>query len=289
MAVKSKRRMVPKVTLHVVSDATGNLASHMLHAVLTQFPGLDAELVFHLFQDDTRGLEQELGEIRGKGHLVVHALLDPSMKAHADRICATKRIPAFDLTGALVQFIADHTRVAPANELSRLHDADEGYFNRIEAMEFTAQHDDNRRLDSIDEADIVIVGLSRVSKSPTSTWLGAKGFKVANVAIAREVGFPEELDKVMRRTVAFTCRPKDLFEIRKRRFEGFQKEIEAQEVDDLPYYDLKSVVREVSWANREFKKRGYPIIDITGQTVEELAALVLTDLKIKSRDLFYMY
>ena len=271
----------------MISDATGNLASHMIHAVITQFPDVEFELKYHLFQDEPDKLSKTLKALRGKKHLVVHALLNPDMKLMAHEICKAKKIPDYDLTGALVQFIGDHTHTPPANELARLHHADEGYFRRIRAMEFTAQHDDNRRIDSIDEADIVIVGLSRVSKSPTSTWLGSKGYKVANVAIAPETGLPEQLGMVKGRIVAFTCRPKDLYEIRRRRFEQFEKEIGDQDLDQLPYYDLRSVVSEVSWANKEYRRAGYPIIDISDHTVEELAVMVLTELKIKNEDMMF--
>ena len=272
-----------------MSDATGNLASHMIHAVITQFPSVDFELHYHLFLDEPGKLMKELKKLRGQKHLVFHALLDPEMKRMVHTLCEDKDIPDFDLTGKMVQFVADHTRTAPANELARLHHAGEGYFRKIRAMEFTAQHDDNRRIDTIEKADVVIVGLSRVSKSPTSTWLGAKGYKVANVAITRETGFPKELERVVDRTVAFTCRPRDLYEIRTRRFERFREKIEGESLDHLEYYDLRSVVSEVAWSEKKYRALGYPILDVTGHTVEEIAVMVLTELEIENDDMMYRH
>jgi len=274
-------------TLHVVSDASGNLAGHLIHSVVTQFPDIHFKLKYHLFQNKPEALEETLSHIESGRHLVFHALLDPDLKLMTHRVCRERRVDDFDLTGSLVQFIADHTDTPPVNELSRLHATGHGYFRRIRAMEFTAQHDDNRRLDSLEEADIVIVGLSRVSKSPTSYFLGAKGYRVANVAISRETGFPEELEAVRDRTVAFTIRPKDLHDIRLRRFTGFQDEIEGRNLEELPYYHLRSIVSEVAWAEKEFRAREYPLIKITNHTVEELGSLVLTVLELDEEDIFF--
>jgi regulator of PEP synthase PpsR (kinase-PPPase family) len=277
------------VVLHVVSDATGNLASHMIHAVITQFPGVDFQIIQHVFQREPNKLRETIDGMEGRNHLVLHALLDSELKRLIHELCREKRIDDFDLTGSLVQFIADHTHTAPVNDLARLHHTGEGYFRRIRAMEFTAQHDDNRRIDTIGEADIVLVGLSRVSKSPTSTWLGAMGYKVANVAIAREIGFPKELEAVKERTVALTIRPKALCEIRKRRFEGVREKIDESQLEDLPYYNLRSVVSEVAWVEKEFRKRGYPILDITDRTVEEVSVLVLAELNLQDHDVLYRH
>ena len=160
MAAKKKPT---RITLHIVSDATGTLARHLISTVLTQFPDLNLRQVYHTFvqnDDDIQGVVKQLRRTR---NLVVFGLIKPEHKKQLCMACDRLRIPRFDLTGSLVQFIADHTFTAPVNELSRLHETDAGYFKRIEAMEFTAQHDDSRRIDTIDQADVVIIGLSRVS------------------------------------------------------------------------------------------------------------------------------
>lgn len=272
-------------TLHVISDATGNLGSHMLHSVLTQFPQDRFRLEYHLFANQEAEIRKHLASMDADHHLVFHGVLLPEHKQLVHELCEARGVPNYDLTGGVVDFLSAQTGLKPANDPSKLHPVDQQYFARIRAMEFTAQHDDNRRLESIDQSDIVIVGLSRVSKSPTSTWLGSLGYKVANVAISQETGFPKELAGVQDRTVAFTTRPRDLWQIRRRRFEGFQEKISEQDLEQLPYYDLRSIVSEVSWAEKEYRARKYPIFDISGQTVEEVAARVITTLKPKGRDL----
>lgn len=272
-------REAPAYQLHLLSDATGNLASHMVHSVLTQFPEERFGFVYHLFLRSPGDVDAALKGVKGPRDLVLHRLLEPGLKARVLAHCRAQGLADYDLTGGLKDFLEQQTGWKPYNDPERLHQVDEQYFRRIQAMEFTAQHDDNRRLETIHEADLVIVGLSRVSKSPTSTWLGSLGYKTANVAISMETGFPKALEAVRERTAAFTTRPRELWQIRRRRFDGFSKKIEQESLEQLPYYDLRSIVSEVAWAEKEYRARNYPIFDITGQTVEELASRVITTLK----------
>ena len=261
--------------LDIVSDATGSLAGHMINSVLTQFPDLKAKYVYHIFKRGPEDVRETIKSFRKGNHMVLHALLNAESKTAIEEACTRLKIPHYDLTGSLVQFIMDHTGAKPVNELSRLHETNEGYFQRIEAMEFTAQHDDGLGLASLEEADIVIIGLSRVSKSPTSTYLSAWGYKVANVSIVPETGFPKELDRVHKKIVALTLQPRRLYDIRRKRFEDTVREIDEKHLKELPYYNLRAIIREVMNAEAEYKKRGYPLINITEMTVEETAATIL--------------
>lgn len=276
----------PLYTLHIISDATGTLARHVINAVLTQFPDLNVKQIYHVFQNRKDEVEKTIRTFKRRNHLVFFALLDPECKQLIHDACVQRKIPHYDLTGSIVQFISDHTRTSPVNELARLHQTDTGYFQRIAAMEFTAQHDDSRGLHTLDQAELVIVGLSRVSKSPSSIYLGSLGFKVANVSITPQTGFPAELNKVKKKTIAFTLQPKRLHDIRRARFKDYRQHAEGQ-MEDLAYYNLRAVVEEVVWAEREYRRRGYPLLDITNMTVEEVAANVLRVLGTRRKDLAY--
>jgi [pyruvate, water dikinase]-phosphate phosphotransferase / [pyruvate, water dikinase] kinase len=280
-------RQKPPYTLHLISDATGTLARHMISAVMTQFPQLNVKQVYHVFNNRKDEIEKTIRTFKRRDHLVFFALLDPEAKQAIHSACVERKIPHYDLTGSLVQFICDHTHTEPVNELTRLHQTDTGYFQRISAMEFTAQHDDSRGLNTLEQADIVIVGLSRVSKSPSSIYLGAMGFKVANVSITRETGFPPELEKVRKKTVAFTLQPRLLHQIRHKRLRSYREFAAEHNLSELSYYNLRSVIEEVVFAETEFRRRGYPILDITNMTVEEIAANVLRTLGTNRRDLCY--
>ncbi|MCC6579635.1 MAG: kinase/pyrophosphorylase [Phycisphaeraceae bacterium] len=258
--------------LHIISDSTGSLASHLINTILTQFPGVQFHKEYHPFSDTAEKIDavvRSLGRKR-KDQLVLHALVHPEQKLAVRNACVRIGIPHFDLTGSLVQFISDHIGVLPDDELSRLHQVDSGYFLRIDAMEFTAQHDDGRNLDSIQESDVVLVGLSRVSKSPTATYLGSLGHKVANVSLAPETGIPRELDRraVKKKVVALTSTPKALYRARYSRWND-------EQIRQLRYATLQDVIREIVWAESEYRKRGWPILDITGMTIEKAAATVL--------------
>ena len=269
-------------TFHLVSDSTGNLAQHMLGAVLTQFPDLHAKQIHHVFVDTPDEITKLGKQLKKQRTLVFHSFVNAEHKVALEAICEKKGIPQFDLTGSLSAFIAQHVGMDPVGELRRLHATDNGYFQRMDALEFTLQHDDSRRLESIHEGDIVIVGLSRVSKSPTSTYLGWHGYRTANVSISLESGFPKELSRCKRKVVALSMQPKRLFEIRTRRFQ-LNRFSETAEIanKDFSYLNLRDVVHEVMQAEAEYRRRKYPIIDVSSRTVEETAAMVLETLKLR--------
>lgn len=271
------------MALHIVTDGTGNLAGHMLASALTQFPHVVVSRIFHLFRNGVHDVESIIRKIH-KGDLVFYAMLDERNKAVVHEACVRRMLPHFDLMGSLSKFISEHVGYLPENDVRLLHPLDEEYFHRIEAMEFTASHDDGQGLETISHADIIIVGLSRVSKSPTSTYLGAQGYKVANVSISTQTGFPKELKaKLKNRIVAFTAQPKMLQEVRARRLEQTTKKIRQLNIGDIDYYSLPAVIREVSRAEAEYRRRNYPVIDITGRTVEETSAEVLRLLGIERK------
>lgn len=274
-------------TLHIISDATGTLARSVISSVLTQFPNLQARQIYHVFTKDKEEVQKAIQSFGKRNNIVFYALLDPEAKQAVNVACVTRKIPHYDLTGSLVQFISDNTGVLPVNKLGRLHQADTDYIERLEAMKFTAQHDDSIRLETIDHADIVIVGLSRLSKSPTAMYMGSLGYKVANVSIAPETGFPKELDAVKKRIVAFTIQPKLLRDIRVKRLKGYHPPGHEDGIHNLKYTDQRAVIREVMNAEREYLKRGYPILDITGMTIEEITANVLRLLGTKRKNMAY--
>lgn len=260
-------------TLHIISDATGSLANHFINVILTQFPDVDIKQVYHTFQDSREKIRETARSFGDRHQLVVHSLTDPELKSLVREECVDRGIPNFDLTGSLVQFISDHINVLPADELWRLHRVDAGYFQRIDAMEFTAQHDDSRGLESLDEADIVLVGLSRLSKSPTATYLGSLGYRTANVSLVPDIDPPRELRRVKHRIVALTMQPKRLYEIRADRLQSLG-------VEHSDYADLRQVTREVAWADALFRRRGYPLIDVTDFAIEKTASKIIKALDL---------
>jgi len=269
-------RKINHYTLHIVSDLTGSLADHLISSVLTQFPDIDFTMHYHTFCDTPEKLQKTIDAFGRGRHLVFYALVDSANKQAIHNACRERGIPSFDVTGSLVQFISDHTHVQPVNELSRLHQGDAGYFRRIDAIEFTLQHDDGRNLETLHQAQIVIVGLSRVSKSPTAVYLGSLGYKTANVSISPQTGFPKQLNQAKKRTVALTIQPQALRAARETRARQFG-------LENTEYTDQRSINREIMEAEEEYHRRGYPVIDTTGETIEMIATRIIEAIGPRNR------
>lgn len=265
--------------LHLISDFTGNLANHLVSTVMSQYPDCEAERAIHRFCDSLEKIDKVLKPLRGPRDVILHAVIDSEAKRRIEEAALTKGIECLDLTGSLTEFLSRALGQQPTNDPDRVHKTDEQYFHRIDAMEFTLQHDDSRRLDTIDQADIVLVGLSRVSKSPTSTFLGSLGYKTANVSFAPELGLPKELKQCRGRIVGLTMQPKRLYEIRQRRFRlnRFATAFEERH-ESISYLDVREVTREVMAAESMYRAAGIPTIDVTQMTIEEAATHVLDKL-----------
>jgi regulator of PEP synthase PpsR (kinase-PPPase family) len=276
------------ITLHIFSVAAGGLANQIVNAVMTQFPELKVDVRTHTYVDSVEKIRTLVRQIKGDNQWIFHALIEEELKQLVIELCGRHGIPQFDLTGGLIDFISENAGLTAADEVGRLYQTDDGYFRRMDALEFSLQHDDSRRLETLEQADIILVGLSRVSKTPTSIYLGYMGFKVANISLAPEVGAPKELKKSYRKkVVALTIQPKKLQEIRSRRMEvnKFDKALDASGSKKLGYVDLRSVIKEVMYAEGLYRERGFAIVNITDQTVEATALTVLEALDL-SRPLY---
>lgn len=254
--------------IHLVTTSTGDLLYRLASIAATQFSGVDFTLVPHRLKTDLEMLEESLASIDGGNAIVVHAVADSAAKQVVRATCVQRRIPHFDATGPLMDFLADCVGALPDNDVGRLHRVDAQYQQRIAAMEFTIQHDDGLGLETLAEADVILVGLSRVSKSPTSLYLGSRGYKTANVSITPQTGFPKELARLKKRIVALTMTPQKLQEIRTARMSDFG-------APGTSYENLSDVIREVIEAETIYRKRKYPIVDVTQLTIEQTAAKAL--------------
>jgi regulator of PEP synthase PpsR (kinase-PPPase family) len=268
------KRIAPKSTdvrrtLHVLSDATGNLAQHMLAALLTQFPPDLLQIHIWTFQRTPDQIDQTLSRIDARNDAVLHALVSAEAKARVNAFCAEKGVPCRDLTGPLSQFVQDITRSQPTADAAKLHAVDQTYHRRIASMEFTLDHDDGLGLETLNEADIVLTGVSRTSKTPTSILLAQYGYKCANVSLAVEVDPPRALLLMpAQKVVGLTIDPHQLAAIRTRRSVDWK-------MGQTDYNDIDHVKHELTWCRRLFSRSGWRTLDVTHSAVEETAARVL--------------
>jgi regulator of PEP synthase PpsR (kinase-PPPase family) len=258
--------------IYILSDSTGNLGRHIVTAILTQFPA-DA------FRVETRGFlrheaqfREVMDQVKVEPGLVFHGLLDRDHKKLVRDGCKQLGVPCCDFSGPFVDFVEQQTGLEPGLNYDLLHSTDDAYKRRIKALEWTLEHDDALGLDTIGEADIVLAGVSRTSKTPTSVYLAQLGYRVANVALAQQVAPPRELLALkQRKVIGLVIDPSTLSEIRQRRQAAWR-------MGDTNYPDPREVAREVAWSRQLFLKQGWPILDVTNQAVEETSAKIVNAL-----------
>jgi regulator of PEP synthase PpsR (kinase-PPPase family) len=258
--------------VYVLSDSTGNLARHLLAALATQFPPASFSAHFHTFLRDRQRLEHVLDLVRVRPGPICHAFVSADFKKRVSNFCKTAKLAHHDLTGGTVDFLASAAGVSPCDDVASLHRIDETYRRRIGAVEFTLAHDDGLGLGTLSEADIVLAGISRTGKSPTSIYLAQQGYRVANVALAMEVPPPRELLALpSKKVVGLVINPQQLVMIRTRREANWG-------MARTSYGDPAHVAREIAWARQLFARQGWPVLDVTDQAIEETAAKVTEQL-----------
>ncbi len=223
----------------------------------------------HSFVRTRRQIAGVMKQVEARPGMVLHSVIDATHKTAISSECRKLRVGSCDLTGPFVDFIAKHSGLKPGKSYDLLHHVDETYKRRIGALEFTLAHDDALGLETLSEAHIVLVGVSRTSKTPTSIYLAQQGYRVANVALAIQLDPPKELLELEeRKVVGLVIEPDTLAEIRARRQRAWR-------MSQTAYSDLREVAREVEWSRKLFEKRRWPILDVTNQAVEETAARIV--------------
>jgi [pyruvate, water dikinase]-phosphate phosphotransferase / [pyruvate, water dikinase] kinase len=214
-------------------------------------------------------LETALADVGSAGGVVFHALVAPEAKRSVEQFCADRRLPVCDLTGSFVEFLTRATGLSPTNNIRALHEVSEGYRARIAALEFTLAHDDGLGLETIHQADIVLVGVSRTSKTPTSIYLGQQGYATANFALAIEAPVPDEvLALPATKVVGLLIDPLRLAEVRHSRRESWS-------MQQSSYTDMTHIAEEIAWSRKLFGRKGWRTIDVTHSAIEETAGRIV--------------
>ena len=258
----------------LISDATGAMGEHVLQAIFTQFPEGSFRLETLTFVNSEAALAQCVARLaRTTTGLVFHATIYPAFKRRIERTCRQQGLAVYDLTGPIMRFAVRASGRQPTLNYSKLHELTPGYFDRVIAIEFAIEHDDGRGLNTMDEAQVILTGVSRTSKTPTSMFLALAGWKAANVPIVMGLEPPTALLAAdPRRVICLTMHPESLTAVRAAR----TKEQLGHRSD---YADLTVVRREVVWSRRLAEHRGWHLLDVTGRAVEETAARIMDRLR----------
>jgi len=256
--------------VYIVSDATGATGQRVVRAALAQFA--NAEVTVELKPgvrdvDEIRSLVQEAGQVRGT---IVHTLAMPELRQIMIEEGRMHHVVTIDLMGPLVARLSDALELAPLARPGLLRQLDESYLQRIEAIDFTVRHDDGRNPESLPDAELVLVGVSRTSKTPISIFLAYRGWRVANVPVIADLEPPPALSGVDRcRVVALTIDPKRLMLLRKARASRMGRRLSLQ------YAKLEHVQQELDWAELLLRRHRWATVDVTNKSIEESAAEII--------------
>lgn len=267
------------VNVHLVSDSTGETVSSICRSVMTQFDDVEVEEHVWSLVRTPRQVEKVIESIKAYPGIVLCTLVQDSLFKQLQDECANLKTPCIpvleDTLHEMSRFLGQKVKA----KVGKQHQMDEEYFARMEAINYTIQHDDGQQADDLEEADVVLVGVSRTSKSPTCVFISYRGFKAANIPFVKEELLPDNLFKLKNPLiVGLVISPDRLIQIRKTRL------VELKEMRETHYIDPEFVEEEVRSARRMFTKQGWPVIDVTRRSVEETAATIiqmLTERKAK--------
>lgn len=260
--------MTPSASIYLISDGTGETAATMLRAALVQYSDREVNLVRSKNIRTEAQLDPLIDEVSERHGLIVYTIVSANLRKKILEKSQQKGILSIDLMGPLLAVLDQFLGVAThAPQAGLLRAVDESYFKRIEAIEYTVKHDDGKTTADLDKADIILVGISRTSKTPLSIFLSHKGWKVANVPLVLGSPLPEDLFKVdQRKIVGLIIDIESLQRIRKSRLERFGQDPGGE------YASLSMISKEVEYANDLFKKnKRWPVFNVTERALEETA------------------
>lgn len=256
--------------LHLVSDATGDTVHSVARACLVQFEGAEAiEHIWSMVRTKSQ-VERVMAGVEANPGVVLYTLVNETLRQPLVEGCRRVQVPAIPVLdpviGALGAFLGRQSRGLPGQQ----HLLDSEYFQRIDAMTFALAHDDGQSAWGLNEADVILVGVSRTSKTPTCIYLANRGIKVGNVPVVPGMPLPPELYAATRPLiVGLTNDPERLIQVRKNRLTMLHQD------ERTDYTDIEAVRQEVAQARRLFAERHWPVIDVTRRSIEETAAAIL--------------
>lgn len=256
--------------LHLVSDATGETINSVARACVSQFDHVEPVEHFWNLVRTARQLDMVIEGIRDNPGLVMFTLVDEGLRRRLQEVCRDLQVPCIPVLDPLINALAAYLGLESQRQPGRQHILDAEYFGRMDAMDFALAHDDGQAAWELHEADVILVGVSRTSKTPTCIYLANRGIKTANVPFVPGVPLPPELEQLSRPLiVGLTKDPDRLIQIRRNRLRLLNQ------ADDTDYVDPEVVRAEVSEARRLYSRRGWPVIDVTRRSIEETAAEIM--------------
>ena len=256
--------------VHLVSDSTGETLNAMARAVCARFENVLPIEHYYALVRSPRQLERALADIEEAPGVVMHTIVDDTLRTALEEGCRRLDMPCIAALDPLVSALSRYLGAALTRRVGVQHTLDTDYFNRMDALNYAIGHDDGQGGQELDQADVVLVGVSRTSKTPTCIYLAHRGIRAANFPLVPGRPVPEALTRLSSAlVVGLTVSPDRLIQIRRNRL------LSLKESRDTAYTDIEAVREEVVQARRLYERQGWPVIDVTRRSVEETAAAVL--------------
>ena len=258
--------------IYLISDSTGETLDRIFLALKAQFLNIEYKVHSYSFTRTENQILKILEDAeKNEQAIILYTIVDNNLAKYLSNVSQDKKIPCFGVLGNLILNFSKILNQKASHEPSGQHILNEEYYDRIEAIQFTMNHDDGNLIDEIDKSDIILVGVSRTSKTPTSIYLANKGFKTSNIPLVNENSLPEKLKKNPKLScvVGLSTEPERLADLRKNRMNSLK------ETENRNYTNLEIIKEEVLEAKKTFQKYKWPLIDVTRKSVEETAASII--------------
>ena len=266
--------------IYLISDSTGETLDRIFLALKAQFSNIEYKIHSYSFTRTENQILKILEDVKkNKNSIILYTIVDNSLAKFLANKSEIKNIPCFGILGNLILSFSKLLNQKASREPSGQHVLNDEYYERIEAIQFTMNHDDGNLTNEIDKSDIILLGVSRTSKTPTSIYLANKGFKTSNIPLVNEKSLP----KILKENPKISCvvglntEAERLVDVRKNRMNTLK------EADNKKYTNFEDIRKEIDAAKKTFKKYGWPVIDVTRKSVEETAASVIKIYEIYSQ------
>ena len=257
--------------LHLVSDSTGETLTTVARAAAAQYTSVGPiEHIYPLVRTQKQ-LDRVLAEIEESPGIVLYTLLEQSLTAKLEEKCKELGVPTLSILGPVLQLFQSYLGGETRPRVGAQHTLNAEYFKRIDALNYTMMHDDGQHTDEMEDADVVLVGVSRTSKTPTSIYLANRGVKTANIPLVPSIPLPPHLELLKKPlVVGLFASPERIVQIRQNRLLGLNAHR-----DDDQYIDRQAVTEEIAFSRKLCARHNWPLIDVTRRSIEETAAAVM--------------
>jgi hypothetical protein len=265
--------------LHLVSDATGETLITVARAAAAQYARVEPVEHVHPLVRTQKQLDRVLADIEEFPGIVLYTLLEENLVARLEAKCRELGLPYLSILGPVLHLFQAYLGAESTHKVGAQHTLNAEYFRRIDALNYTMMHDDGQLADDLEEADVVLVGVSRTSKTPTSIYLANRGVKTANVPLVPGVPLPSQVERLKQPLiVGLFATPERIVQIRQNRLLGLKAHR-----DDDQYIDRDAVAEEIAASRKLCTRHNWPLIDVTRRSIEETAAAVLAHLAERRR------